>query len=337
MSASPSGWFKAVRSEVGFELIKLNPNAFVLLYVIAFRARWHDGFNAKGLTIGQAFLGDHKNYGMSERQYRTAKQVLETHRFATFKATSKGTVSTITDSRVWELFEGQADGQSDGQPTDSRRTSDGQPTDSRRLTKKERTKEGKSERAEQEDMSGKPDELPMDLPALEPIPKKTLRMQKARPLLHYLNEKAGKHHRETEFNLTTIAARLAEVGDDIEGCKAMIDRQCALWGGDAYWRKFLRIETLFGKEKFGGYYDDRNEPTATVGASAQRNPSVADTRNQFIAGADDPERERARLEAGRLAEARGLQQAVDHEPPKEEQPFIPAEGAWDELRAAIEG
>src|SRR5689334_9596022 len=39
------GWFKAMRNSEAIELIKANPKAFILLYVIAYRAQWHPGFN----------------------------------------------------------------------------------------------------------------------------------------------------------------------------------------------------------------------------------------------------------------------------------------------------
>ena len=172
-------------------------------------------------------------------------------------------------------------------------------------------------------------------PQCQPIPKKTLRMAKARPLLFYLNEKAGRSFRETESNLLLIATRLAEVGDDIDGCKRMIDRQCSRWLGTEQ-AEYLRPETLFRKSKFSGYYDNRDIPLS-IGSPTARNATVADTRNQFIAGANDPTYEAARLAAGKAAEAAGLERPVDDEPAKEELPFVPAEGAWDEMRRAIEG
>ncbi len=50
-------------------------NAFVLLMIIAERARRFNG-DPDGLTIGQCHLGSHKNYGMTEKEYRYAKKVL---------------------------------------------------------------------------------------------------------------------------------------------------------------------------------------------------------------------------------------------------------------------
>lgn len=123
-----SGWFKAMRDPVALELLRTNKNAFVLLYVIATRSRWMSGFNRHGLAQGEAFIGDCAEYGLSEREYRTAKQLLEKHGFATFKPTNRGTIASLCDSRVFDINCDPNDGQSDGQPTSRRRTADGQPT-----------------------------------------------------------------------------------------------------------------------------------------------------------------------------------------------------------------
>ena len=96
----------------------------------------------------------------------------------------------------------------------------------------------------------------------------------ARVALHWLNEKSGKHFRETDANLARISARLNEQGVDIEGVKQMIDRQCALWGPDAKMSEYLRPETLFGKEKFDNYYAAR-----LVEVKSQAPPQFVDSRN----------------------------------------------------------
>ena len=122
------GWVKMMRGQDRDEMLKANPLAYLLASVIADRARWSSSFNRHGLAVGEAMLGDHADYGMSERQYRTAKQQLEKWGFAKFTATNKGTVGRLTDSRLFEVFSRQSDDQTDTQPTDSRRASDGQPT-----------------------------------------------------------------------------------------------------------------------------------------------------------------------------------------------------------------
>lgn len=126
-----------------------------------------------------------------------------------------------------------------------------------------------------------------------PVPAKTLRMAKARPVLHLLNERSGRSFRETEANLLLIAARMEEPGVDLDGIMAMVRRQCALWGPDPKMSEYLRPETLFGKTKFESYYANRNLPVAPAGACGGRNgqPSAADVRRSLVAGADETQRQ----------------------------------------------
>ena len=131
-----------MRSSDALELIKASQNAFVLAYVIAYRARYREGFNADGLEQGEAMLGDFKSYGMSERQYRTAKEQLTRWRFATFKTTNKGTLGKLMDTRLFDPLNISGDGQTDTQPTGRRRTADGQPTTNKKDKKENNEKEG---------------------------------------------------------------------------------------------------------------------------------------------------------------------------------------------------
>ena len=86
-----AGFIKMSRDPAGDELIELNPIAWTLASVIAKRARWNDAFNHHNLAPGEAFIGDCKRCGMSEQQYRTAKNQLKKWKFATFKSTNRGT------------------------------------------------------------------------------------------------------------------------------------------------------------------------------------------------------------------------------------------------------
>lgn len=95
-------FFKTMRSSVGIELLK-DPPAYLLLSQIAYRARWTDDYNKNGLSIGQALIGDYKNIGLTEKQYRNAKNRLERGGFATFKRAYNGTVATLTNSDVFDI------------------------------------------------------------------------------------------------------------------------------------------------------------------------------------------------------------------------------------------
>ena len=80
-----------------------------------------------------------------------------------------------------------------------------------------------------------------------------------RVLIGFLNEKTGRHFRETSENLTIIRARLDEAGVSIEGVKQMIERQCIRWKGTDQ-EEYLRPETLFRKSKFDSYYAAKDQP-----------------------------------------------------------------------------
>lgn len=112
------GWVKLQRGEDVEQLIKAAPLAFVLAAVIALRARFKAGLNPiNKLSQGQCFLGDYRHYGMSLQQYRTAKAQLQKWGFATFKATSKGTIARLMDTRLFDVLYLPANKQGNKQPT----------------------------------------------------------------------------------------------------------------------------------------------------------------------------------------------------------------------------
>jgi hypothetical protein len=95
------------RTDATNELLK-DKNAFVLLTVIALRARRTAAFNTHNLAVGEALIGDHGNYGMSRQEYRTAKAKLKKWKFATIKTTSKGTIAKLLDNDIYDInAEGQ--------------------------------------------------------------------------------------------------------------------------------------------------------------------------------------------------------------------------------------
>jgi hypothetical protein len=94
-----------MKNEDTMELLVNAPNAFTLLYQIASRAKRSYGYSVHGLKVGQAYIGDYKSIGLTERKYRTAKGLLERSGFATFKGTNKGTIATLINSRVFDINE----------------------------------------------------------------------------------------------------------------------------------------------------------------------------------------------------------------------------------------
>lgn len=102
-NSNGAGFIKLSRNpEVG-DLIHY-PIAFALLTQVALRARRSgQKFNLHNLSVGQALIGDRQSIGASEQNYRTAKEQLEKWGFATFQPTNKGTIASLTDTRVFDI------------------------------------------------------------------------------------------------------------------------------------------------------------------------------------------------------------------------------------------
>lgn len=97
----------------------------------------------------------------------------------------------------------------------------------------------------------------------------------ARSCLFYLREATNRDFRENDTNLTIITARLRDHKTTFEDVKLMIDRQCKLWKGTPR-EEYLRPATLFGKEKFDGYFAARLLPIHGNHANANKeNPRNA--------------------------------------------------------------
>lgn len=125
-----SRFIKYFPNEKAHWLLENHPNAFLLLTLIAQRAR-RSNKDADGFEIGWALIGDHEKAGLTRQQYRTALDVLVEHQFieiicrgwkdktatiestikttikATIKATIKkraeGTIVKLIDSSIWDI------------------------------------------------------------------------------------------------------------------------------------------------------------------------------------------------------------------------------------------
>lgn len=110
-------YIKLIDSEKTEWLIDNFPNAFLLLTIIARRARRTQG-HIDGLQIGDALIGDHKSAGLTRQQYRTALQKLiefglveiiyNGKKFlkrekSTIKTTIKGMLVNLKDSSVYDI------------------------------------------------------------------------------------------------------------------------------------------------------------------------------------------------------------------------------------------
>lgn len=125
-------FIKFIRSKVTDKLLR-NPREFLLLALIARRAKRTNSFSPQGLKVGEALIGDHRACGLTERQYRTAKANLEKWKFSTFKPTTKGTIAKLINSEVFDINSEKGDEQNDERPTNDRR-----------LTRKERRVKNKT-------------------------------------------------------------------------------------------------------------------------------------------------------------------------------------------------
>lgn len=118
------------------------------------------------------------------------------------------------------------------------------------------------------------------------VPSQTKNFEVARPIIAYLNEKTGKKFTVNETSAALIAARLKLPGVTVEGIKQMINRQVALWTGDKM-EEYLRPITLFGKEKFDGYYAAKDQPVAYESNRNTGRPLTgAEQRRAFCPGHD---------------------------------------------------
>jgi len=150
-----SGWFKIHRSEALDWLLEHDHGAFILLTVIARRARYSGGLSLDGLDSGQAKIGDYERYGLTRQQYRTAKSNLQKYGIATFQSTNKGTIATLVDTSVYEVCDVAANQQPNQQPT-SQPTIE-QPAANQQPTTNKKVKKEKKEQSNIGDGSPPPD------------------------------------------------------------------------------------------------------------------------------------------------------------------------------------
>jgi hypothetical protein len=106
-------------SRDALELVESDPDAFLLLTQISLRARRKKSkYDLDNLEPNQAYIGDYKTIGLTDKRYRLAKERVEQKYFlATFKGTNKGTIATLTSSDVYDI-----NIDSEGDQTDEQKT-----------------------------------------------------------------------------------------------------------------------------------------------------------------------------------------------------------------------
>jgi len=93
---------KLNRTEETEYILKHHPNAYLLLSLIAIRARRSPNF-LKDLDLCEAMIGDYKSCGLSHQQSRTALKYLEDNNLIHTCATNKGTVVKLINSDVFDI------------------------------------------------------------------------------------------------------------------------------------------------------------------------------------------------------------------------------------------
>jgi len=140
------GFIKLNRSKETEKLIKDDPNAFLLLTVIALRANRTNTPNDKGLSQGEALVGDYKNYGMSRQEYRGAILRLRSnhqnnhqnnHQIST-RATTKGTIVKLTNSSIYDINQ---EAEQPTKPPDSNQQDNQTATTNKKLKKHKEVRE----------------------------------------------------------------------------------------------------------------------------------------------------------------------------------------------------
>ena len=128
-------FLKFIPSEEAFWLMQHKPNAFRLLTHIANTARRYNG-HPDGLTIGQCHLQSWTFYGLTEREYRTAKEILtkrkhiiiietnRTRKKSTTGATTNSTLVQLCSLTIWDINPETSDDRKDDRPTTDRRPTD---------------------------------------------------------------------------------------------------------------------------------------------------------------------------------------------------------------------
>ncbi|UQS85817.1 conserved phage C-terminal domain-containing protein (plasmid) [Apilactobacillus apisilvae] len=86
----------------------------------------------------------------------------------------------------------------------------------------------------------------------------------AKEVIAYLNERTGKHYRNTSSNYRMIEPRLKDYS--VDDLKHVVDVKCSQWINDSKMNKFLRPATLFQASKIDGYLNE--QPKKEIGGGS---------------------------------------------------------------------
>lgn len=88
-------------------LLRVRPTAFLLLAVIAKRAKRTTDHPDKRLEVGEAFIGDFESYGVTRQVYRTDLKFLKFNQLLTIRTTNRGTIVKLIDTNIFNINEEQ--------------------------------------------------------------------------------------------------------------------------------------------------------------------------------------------------------------------------------------
>ncbi len=99
-------YIKVVReSTTGAWIMRKRPTAYLLLELIAKRAKRSDSYPDKSLEMGEAEIGDYLSYGATRQIYRDDISFLKTNQQITIRTTNKGTIAKLISNAVFDINE----------------------------------------------------------------------------------------------------------------------------------------------------------------------------------------------------------------------------------------
>jgi len=99
----PQGFIKTNRSPEMYDLLVNEPDCFLLLTLVAVRAKRQDLYSNKKLLPGQALIGSDGACGLTRQRYRDSVQKLKDWGLCSFQSTNHGTIATLLDNAIYDI------------------------------------------------------------------------------------------------------------------------------------------------------------------------------------------------------------------------------------------
>jgi hypothetical protein len=144
---SDNGYIRIKRKEA-LEILRADPNAFLLLMLQSLESRWGNEQNPNNLQIGESLIGKKSIqalFGWREQQFREVKK-RNAHRYkkATYVGTHQGTIAKLVDNSFCVIHPEESNAHNNAhnnaQKNSEQRLNNAPTTHQQRLTKKLRTK-----------------------------------------------------------------------------------------------------------------------------------------------------------------------------------------------------